>query len=127
MSKYLRCFLLIFVYLFVFELIVMSILSSVYPNVPGLINYSSLPLPSLLILGFLQLIITYVLCILLSRTDSTSTGHTMMFAAMLGLIIGVVQYASFAVNTNYWHVYLLLMPMTLLKFTLAGCLFARLQ
>lgn len=127
MSKYLRCFLLIFIYLLGFELVAASMLSSAYSNVPGLMNFSNLPLPSLLIFGFMQLIITYLLCILLSRTDSTSIGHTMMFAAMLGLTIGVVQYASFAINANYWHVYVILMPITLLKFTLAGWLFAKLQ
>jgi len=126
-SKYLRCFLLMFFYLLGFELLVMSVLSSLYPEVPGLMNILELPLPSLLIWLFIQLTIAYLLCVLLSRTDSTTARHTMVFSAIIGFIIAVVQYGSFAIDTNHWHVYLVLMPLTLLKFTLAGWLFAKLQ
>lgn len=127
MSKYLRCFLLVFVCLLIFELATMFVLSSAYPEVSGLINIVSLPLPSLLIWAFMQLSLAYLLCALLSRTDSTTIRHIMLFSGMIGLIISIVQYGSFAIDANYWPIYVVLIPLNILKFTLAGCLFAKLQ
>lgn len=127
MSKYLRCFLLMFVYLLVFEFTAMLVLSSFHPDVPGLINSGSLPLPSLLIWAFVQFVIAYLFCVLLSRTDSTTTQHTMLFAGMVGLIISIVQYGSFAIDANYWPIYVVIVPLSILKFTIAGWVFTKLQ
>lgn len=127
MSKYLRCLLALWLYFLCSEALVLMISVMPFPGAIGMLTlWFFNPLPIVVAL-LITLIMAYLFCVLLSRSDATTTLHQVHFSFYLALLVALLK-ATCALSLGYdWSLLLWLVVLTVIEFTLAGWLYAKLQ
>lgn len=127
MSKYLRCLIILWLYFIVAEaLVLVTMVTPVAGSIGMLMTWFANPVPAI---GatLVTLTMAYLFCVLLSRSDSTTTMHRIHFSFYLGALTALLKLTC-ALSLGYdWRLLLWLAVASVIEFVLAGWLFAKLQ
>jgi len=127
MSKYLRCLLYVFLYVLFIEGLSWLTLSSLASE--EVARMGAFVSPKLGILGLIatQALATYFFCFLMSRSDSTTVAHYVVFGLGVGCLLLVYKGICLFVSQNFGASYFWVIPFVLIQYAGAAWIFAKQQ